>query len=100
MAIAIAGRLLIAVALTLVVVPAFCALARPPMWQWARAWIARVFWREFCRGGSQEDVAIQLTEGWILGSDRNKSIKTRPFLTDRPVASNAVLPTPRCPRVL
>jgi hypothetical protein len=36
MAIAIAGRLLIAVALTLVVVPAFCALARPPMWQWAR----------------------------------------------------------------
>jgi hypothetical protein len=36
MAIAIAGRLLIAVALTLVVVPAVCALARPPMWQWAR----------------------------------------------------------------
>jgi precorrin-8X/cobalt-precorrin-8 methylmutase len=43
------------------------------MWQWARD-LDRddLLWREFCRpveidAGSKEDLAIQLTEGWILG---------------------------------
>jgi precorrin-8X/cobalt-precorrin-8 methylmutase len=44
------------------------------MWQWARD-VDRedLLWREFCRPievetGSKEDLAIQLTEGWILGA--------------------------------
>jgi hypothetical protein len=43
------------------------------MWQWARDLDREDFlWREFCRPtevetGSKEDLAIQLTEGWILG---------------------------------
>jgi hypothetical protein len=43
------------------------------MWQWARD-LDRddLLWREFCRPievetGSKEDLAIQLTEGWIVG---------------------------------
>ena len=43
------------------------------MWQWARD-VDRdnLLWREFCRPievdtGSKQDLAIQLTEGWILG---------------------------------
>jgi precorrin-8X/cobalt-precorrin-8 methylmutase len=44
------------------------------MWQWARDLDREnLLWREFCRPievepGSKEDMAIQLTEGWILGS--------------------------------
>ena len=44
------------------------------MWQWARDLDREDFlWREFCRPievetGSKEDLAIQLTEGWILGA--------------------------------
>jgi hypothetical protein len=44
------------------------------MWQWARDLDGDNFlWREFCRpveieSGSKEDLAIQLTEGWILGA--------------------------------
>ena len=44
------------------------------MWQWARDLDRQnLFWREFCRPaeietGSKEDIAIQLTEGWILGA--------------------------------
>ena len=44
------------------------------MWQWARDLDHdNLLWREFCRPidietGSKEDLAIQLTEGWILGS--------------------------------
>jgi precorrin-8X/cobalt-precorrin-8 methylmutase len=44
------------------------------MWQWARDLDrGNLLWREFCRpieveAGSKEDLAIQLTEGWILGS--------------------------------
>jgi hypothetical protein len=44
------------------------------MWQWARDLDREDFlWREFCRPmevetGSKEDLAVQLTEGWILGS--------------------------------
>lgn len=43
------------------------------MWQWARDLDREnLLWREFCRPigvepGSKEDLAIQLTEGWILG---------------------------------
>jgi hypothetical protein len=43
------------------------------MWQWARDLDCDdLLWREFCRPieiapGSKEDMAIQLTEGWILG---------------------------------
>ena len=43
------------------------------MWQWARDLDCDdLLWREFCRPievetGSKEDLAIQLTEGWILG---------------------------------
>jgi hypothetical protein len=43
------------------------------MWQWARDLDRdNLLWREFCRPidietGSKEDLAIQLTEGWILG---------------------------------
>jgi precorrin-8X/cobalt-precorrin-8 methylmutase len=43
------------------------------MWQWARDLDRdNLLWREFCRpieveNGSKEDLAIQLTEGWILG---------------------------------
>jgi len=43
------------------------------MWQWARDLDhENLLWREFCRpieveAGSKEDLAIQLTEGWILG---------------------------------
>jgi hypothetical protein len=43
------------------------------MWQWARDLDGEnLLWREFCRpseieNGSKEDLAIQLTEGWILG---------------------------------
>jgi hypothetical protein len=42
------------------------------MWQWARAGSRGSFGVEFCRpiemeAGSKEDMAIQLTEGWILG---------------------------------
>ena len=43
------------------------------MWQWARDLDCdNLLWREFCRPievetGSKEDLAIQLTEGWILG---------------------------------
>jgi hypothetical protein len=42
-------------------------------WQWARDLDCdNLLWREFCRPievetGSKEDLAIQLTEGWILG---------------------------------
>jgi precorrin-8X/cobalt-precorrin-8 methylmutase len=44
------------------------------MWQWARDLDRHnLLWCEFCRPievetGSKEDLAIQLTEGWILGS--------------------------------
>jgi hypothetical protein len=44
------------------------------MWQWARDLDREdLLWREFCRPievetGSKEDLAIQLTEGWILGA--------------------------------
>jgi hypothetical protein len=44
------------------------------MWQWARDLDRdNLLWREFCRPievetGSKEDLGIQLTEGWILGS--------------------------------
>jgi precorrin-8X/cobalt-precorrin-8 methylmutase len=44
------------------------------MWQWARDLDCDdLLWREFCRPievetGSKEDLAIQLTEGWILGA--------------------------------
>jgi precorrin-8X/cobalt-precorrin-8 methylmutase len=44
------------------------------MWQWARDLDSdNLLWREFCRpveieAGSREDLAIQLTEGWILGA--------------------------------
>jgi hypothetical protein len=44
------------------------------MWQWARDLDGEdLLWREFCRPievetGSKEDLAIQLTEGWILGA--------------------------------
>jgi hypothetical protein len=44
------------------------------MWQWARDLDRdNLLWCEFCRPmeietGSKEDLAIQLTEGWILGS--------------------------------
>ena len=44
------------------------------MWQWARDLDrGNLLWREFCRPievetGSKEDMAIQLTAGWILGS--------------------------------
>jgi molybdopterin molybdotransferase len=43
------------------------------MWQWAHDLDQdNLLWREFCRPievetGSKEDLAIQLTEGWILG---------------------------------
>jgi hypothetical protein len=43
------------------------------MWHWARDLDCdHLLWREFCRPievetGSKEDLAIQLTEGWILG---------------------------------
>jgi hypothetical protein len=43
------------------------------MWEWARDLDCDdLLWREFCRPieiapGSKEDIAIQLTEGWILG---------------------------------
>jgi precorrin-8X/cobalt-precorrin-8 methylmutase len=43
------------------------------MWHWARDLDRdNLLWREFCRPidvetGSKEDLAIQLTEGWILG---------------------------------
>jgi hypothetical protein len=43
------------------------------MWQWARDLDRdNLLWREFCRPievetGSKEDLAIQLTDGWILG---------------------------------
>ena len=43
------------------------------MWQWARDLDCdNLLWCEFCRPievetGSKEDLAIQLTEGWILG---------------------------------
>jgi len=43
-------------------------------------------------------MAITIAGGLLIAAaltlDRNKSIKSRPFLTDKPVASNAVLPTP------
>ena len=44
------------------------------MWDWARDWIEQdQLWFEFSRPadidpGSKEDIAIQLTEGWILGA--------------------------------
>jgi hypothetical protein len=44
------------------------------MWQWARDLDREnLLWCEFCRPieiepGSKEDIAIQLTEGWILGA--------------------------------
>jgi hypothetical protein len=44
------------------------------MWEWARDLDRReLLWFEFARPteidpGSPEDIAIQLTEGWILGS--------------------------------
>jgi hypothetical protein len=44
------------------------------MWEWARDLDQQnLLWREFCRPvgievGSKEDLAIQLTEGWILGA--------------------------------
>jgi hypothetical protein len=43
------------------------------IWHWARDLDSQnLLWREFCRpieiqNGSKEDLAIQLTEGWILG---------------------------------
>jgi hypothetical protein len=46
------------------------------MWQWAHDLDQdNLLWREFCRPievetGSKEDLAIQLTEGWILGCQR------------------------------
>jgi precorrin-8X/cobalt-precorrin-8 methylmutase len=45
-----------------------------PMWEWARSLDRKgQLWYEFARPadidpGSKEDIAIQLTEGWILGS--------------------------------
>jgi precorrin-8X/cobalt-precorrin-8 methylmutase len=44
------------------------------MWEWVRDLDQQnLLWREFCRpvgieAGSKEDLAIQLTEGWILGA--------------------------------
>ena len=44
------------------------------MWEWARELDGQnLLWCEFCRpieieAGSKEDIAIQLTEGWILGA--------------------------------
>jgi len=44
------------------------------MWEWARELDEQnLLWCEFCRPvdiehGSKEDIAIQLTEGWILGA--------------------------------
>jgi precorrin-8X/cobalt-precorrin-8 methylmutase len=44
------------------------------MWEWARDLDQQnLLWREFCRpvaieAGSKEDLAVQLTEGWILGA--------------------------------
>jgi hypothetical protein len=44
------------------------------MWRWARDLDREnLLWAEFCRPieietGSKEDLAIQLTEGWILGA--------------------------------
>ena len=44
------------------------------MWEWARELDRQeLLWCEFCRPldidpGSKEDIAIQLTEGWILGA--------------------------------
>ena len=44
------------------------------MWEWARELDEQnLLWCEFCRpieieAGSKEDIAIQLTEGWILGA--------------------------------
>ena len=43
------------------------------IWEWARDLDRQnLLWREFCRplqieAGSKEDMAIQLTEGWIIG---------------------------------
>jgi hypothetical protein len=39
-----------------------------------------LLWREFCRpieveAGSKEDLAIQITEGWILGSSPTVRLK-------------------------
>jgi hypothetical protein len=43
-------------------------------------------------------MVITIAGGLLIAAaltlDRNKSIKSWPFLTDKPVASNAVLPTP------
>jgi hypothetical protein len=44
------------------------------MWEWVRDLDRQnLLWCEFCRPieiepGSKEDIAIQLTEGWILGA--------------------------------
>ena len=44
------------------------------MWEWARELDEQnLLWCKFCRPvdiehGSKEDIAIQLTEGWILGA--------------------------------
>jgi hypothetical protein len=44
------------------------------MWEWARDLDGQnLLWCEFCRpidieSGFKEDIAIQLTEGWILGA--------------------------------
>jgi len=56
--------------------PAHVLVLHAEIWQWARD-LDRddLLWREFCRPievetGSKEDLAIQLTEGWILGCSR------------------------------
>jgi hypothetical protein len=49
------------------------------MWQWACDLDRdNLLWREFCRPieietGSKEDLAIQLTDGWIVGCSRKKT---------------------------
>ena len=66
------------------------------MWQWARDLDRQeLLWFEFARPtevepGSPEDIAIQLTEGWILGSSPTvrrhfgfDAVSTWPRLSDR-----------------
>jgi hypothetical protein len=50
------------------------------MWQWGDLDCDNLLWREFCRPievetGSKEDLAIQLTEGWILGCSPTATIQ-------------------------
>jgi precorrin-8X/cobalt-precorrin-8 methylmutase len=66
------------------------------MWQWARDLDRdNLLWREFCRPievetGSKEDLAIQLTEGWILGCS--------PTITNQQCASGGTQLAVRTPR--